>query len=515
MAGKRKRKTKQRAIGATNLTKQVDQPFASGHSRRRQTQRQCRPSKNAANSQANDATSESTIRPSSTLTLGDHFHSLPMELRLHIFSFLVVQPVKWNLQHKESCAYTKSSAADIVPRIIGYDPSQYHWYRKVTSTDTCVRCMEGQIHRQFPPWRREISSLVVWKNPWRSDWAPKIRNEFVCSDCWDANLRTDSHPHVMEAFRAGVMKCLCARREHLQVRLVCKRWSEEAGRVFYSKNTFAFENTRTFVAFANNLNSHWRALISKISIMAYHSEPQRDSRSTEAQLNRLLGAPEHHKTISALWGPLRSFSALSSLQLDATFLARVDCIQSMLRLGLRNLRQVRFNIRNRPGVYVQVKSGGSKYIYPEYVQSRVLVGGLAEVVSRAIKGQRSAWLKRKECIVEAAVRERELLAGLLSTGPQTLPPDVFSLRRRKRWSDRLDDGTVMVYYDEEIEEWKRLWDKFGGAKMPLHAYLPTAHHPPEVRWKPKKMDREIPIVKTVEISHEGDGLSELMTIHVE
>lgn len=499
MAGKKKRKTKQRAIGATNLTKKANGPTTFNHVVATNAQQRFDIARGVANAHAKH-TNRGLLTLPLEPTLADRFHALPTELRLHIFSFLMVQPVKWNLEHSTDCCLRDSVDSVVLPRIREFDWVAYRYRGYLTSQDTCVRCLTGHHHQRVPLWNREDPSLLVWQNPWRSEWAPEILNEFVCSDCWDMDLRPDEHPHAMKAFRAGVMKCLCARRKHLQVRLVCKRWSEEAGRVFYTNNTFAFENTRIFVSFATNLPQHWRALVSKLSIMAYDTDSGSHAGTTEAHLNRMLSAPEHHNTLAALWHPLRSFPALSSLQLDATFLTRIDCIQSMLRLGLRDLRKVRFTIRNRRGFCVQY-NGGSRFIYPEFVQARVLVGGLAEVVSKAIKGQRSAWLKRKENIVTAAARERELLAGLLHPRPQDLPAEQFRLRRHKHWSDRLADGTVMVYYDEDIGEWDRLWDKFGSAKMPLHAYLPTVHIARD-RKKPKKVE-EVPVVAT-RVSHAMD-----------
>ena len=320
--------------------------------------------------------------PTSRPPLGDRFHALPAELRAHIFSLLLVRPVKWQLTHHLHCPLL---------------PSTNHSTPRKDAKDTCVRCVGGHDHQRIPLWRSRQSQDLgfrTWRHPWRSEWAEEVGNEFMCSDCWDAEFRPRPHPAEEKIKRH--LRCLCARRRDLGVLMVCKQWHAEAGAVFYAQNTFAFEDATTFISFVSNLPSRWRERISRVSMMAYHPSDAAESRSQEERESGWEGTNK----LRPIWHWLRQLPSLSYLELDAHFLTRVSTVQAMLRLGLRNVHRVCFTVHN---AWIP----RSAYVWPEYHEAKLLVGGLAEEVARAIKGQRRAWLKRPGAIERAAEVEKE------------------------------------------------------------------------------------------------------------
>lgn len=158
--------------------------------------------------------SSQEISSVSTTTLGTRFASLPAELRAEIFAWLLVRPVKWSAEHEADCPLrnpeeTSSPFEDIRPRM---NPSR----------ETCPLAYCG-----IPASRWRSRGQTIYKDPWRSEWAPVITSEFLCSVCWDARFR--SHP----APRIDSLPCLCARkrRDGLAALLVCKKWYEEGARV--------------------------------------------------------------------------------------------------------------------------------------------------------------------------------------------------------------------------------------------------------------------------------------------
>ena len=226
--------------------------------------------------------------------------------------------------------------------------------------------------------------------------------------------------------------------------MVCRRWYEEAGRIFYSRNTFAFEDGATFTCFISNLDNRWRSMITRVSIMAFHPE---DVSSSSSEEERESGWESTSK-LRPVWSLLRQLPALSYLELDTHFLNRASTVKAMLRLGLRNVRRVCFTLHNR----WNVTTCGSEWIWPEYHNARLLVGGFAEEVARAIKGQRRPWLKKAGAVARAAQRIEELEDRIINL---------------KTKSDEVGCGNV--YYCTDLEEWNRLWGEVGYH----HVYLPS------------------------------------------
>ena len=185
-------------------------------------------------------------------TLAERFHALPSEIRNHIFAILLVRPARWDIAHDPDCDFRNRADSSIV--IVTLPEPDWNEY-------TCVRCCT---------WHDENKRFkkIGWEHPWRSKYAPTPANRLMCSDCWDEHFRprpcppcpprpfrSRTHSNGLPAVEG--IPCLCARRTDLDVLLVCWRWYMEAGHVFYTRNTFAFEDVSSFVQFAQNLWRDW------------------------------------------------------------------------------------------------------------------------------------------------------------------------------------------------------------------------------------------------------------------
>ncbi|KAI1124304.1 hypothetical protein F5Y10DRAFT_269221 [Nemania abortiva] len=250
--------------------------------------------------------------------LGTRFAGLPTELRAEVFAWLLVRPVKWSATHMADCPLrspelTATPFEDIRPRMI---PSR-------------VTCAAAD-----PPMRRwRHRARPIFRDPWRSEWAPPITNEFLCSSCWDARFRSHQRPRI------DSLPCLCARRRRadgLGALLVCKAWYEEGARVLYTCNTFAFASPRECVEFFNALDPCWSTLISKVSLLAL--TPVRECPGFAAGE---LGGVNSQELLDACI-IFKTPPALSELELDILFLTRSDCVRIFRGPTFGNVRKVNF-----------------------------------------------------------------------------------------------------------------------------------------------------------------------------
>ncbi|CAK4032588.1 Hypothetical predicted protein [Lecanosticta acicola] len=305
-------------------------------------------------------------------TLADRLHALPPELRAQIFSKALVQPCKWEIEHQDDCPL-RNSSVNLTPY-------------------TCNRYCGGGA-RHFAHWRRITRAGVpATVSPWSSKWAPGHTNPYLCSDCSE-RFRARPFP------KASSLPCLCARRDGLEILLVCKQWYAEAGRVFYTANIFAFENASTFAAFVRTLNPKWRGVVSKVSIMALSFEMRPDEVLARTDVGH-AGYLRQRQTGPSMWSLLRDLPSLSYLELDHIFLSNAKVVRNMTKLGLRNLRCLRFSRRLQD--WDPQWTSGTPTVWPHVAGRTLVSGGFVEEVARTIKGQRQRRLKRG---LEGAVRE--------------------------------------------------------------------------------------------------------------
>ena len=222
----------------------------------------------------------------------------------------------------------------------------------------------------------------------------------MCPDCWDERWREDVEGVPWPKESGARLKCLCARREGLQVLLVCRQWYVEAGHIFYTRNTFAFESAGILTDFVHNLRPYRRLLLTKVSLMAESIDPQSEDATPEEEASGF----ESSKKLAKAWSALRTLPALTYLELDALFLTRAKTVRGMLHLGRLNVRSVCFTARNP----APPNPGGSTSIYPAFQQPILVVGCLAEEVARKIKGEACPWFGRLAPIgaIEEATAEK-------------------------------------------------------------------------------------------------------------
>ena len=171
--------------------------------------------------------------------------------------------------------------------------------------------------------------------------------------------------------------------------------------MFYARNTYASEDGATLVDLIGSLDARWRYTLTRVSLTA---KLVSISSAIPSEQDRQSGF-ESGKKLAAVWSTLRQLPSLSYLELDALFLTRADTVQSLLRLGLRNLRRVNSTLRNNPPQPLEV---GCQHVFHRFAAPSLLVGGFAEEVARAIKGQRRGWLRRAGAVEEMVEREREV-----------------------------------------------------------------------------------------------------------
>lgn len=388
--------------------------------------------------------SESNPRPTET-TLADRFHALPPELRAYVFSFLLVRPGKWDMEHELDCPLYDNPRLDIVPR-----------------DTSCVRCSRWYTESG---WRQATAD---WSgasfSPWRSKYAPTIRNDYICSICWDVDFREKVTGYPFPAM-SDSMPCLCGRRRDLDLLLVCRRWYHEARRVLWTQNSFAFEDCKTFVDFTRCCEG--RNLVSKISILELDRRQKLDR-------NLDFRWPDwaYHKKRRALISALRRLPSLSHLELDATLLHDVRDVKAMLRLGLRNLRSVRFWYHSAPEVEQNqaLAVHDDHFVYSSLRKAKVLLrGGLAEEVARAIKCEHRVWTRHHE--FEDPTDRRSKLRGPQKPRRSLLQKAVDrQLTIEEDWKGG-DIPEQRIANCDDIESWSTLWWKTEGKLHWSQSYL--------------------------------------------
>ncbi|EME38684.1 hypothetical protein DOTSEDRAFT_75436 [Dothistroma septosporum NZE10] len=335
-----------------------------------------RPLKGVQRARAKHANDNVIHQTNAEPSLADRFNALPAELRAEVFSQLIVRPVKWDVEHQHDCQ-RRNSDYDLTPV-------------------TCdIGCAYGAY---WSSWRQRLNEGIRPRvSPWRSKWAPEQGNAYLCTDCYyEKALRGGPHP------RPSSLLCLCARRQHLEVFLVCKKWYEEAAVVFYTRNIFAFEDGFALASFVAYMNPRWRQIISHVSIMVVSFDIWPDEAVTWVRDRDGTSDDEHRLRLNSvsIWSRLRELPALTYLELDHCFLTRMRTVKRMQRLGLNNVKQVRFTQPVPPDEHPEWMKG-TPTVWPSYAGRTLLLEGFAEGMARTIKGQRQKRLKGNSNIEQA------------------------------------------------------------------------------------------------------------------
>ncbi|KAK0959151.1 hypothetical protein LTR91_021001 [Friedmanniomyces endolithicus] len=367
-----------------------------------------------------------------SLSLADRFHALPSELRTHIFSFLLVRPAKWDVLHGPSCELPMSDFGIMLHPRYGGTPFN------------CQSCNPAQAfdHR----WTFKGSwETLAFVSPWRSKYAPPQLNPYICTDCYDEKWRTCPQPRSLP--------CLCARRSDLDVLLVCRKWHEEAGEVFYRANTFCFEDTDALAGFVAKTRPKWCRAVTRVSLMAWSNGPDLSDRDDYDWEGVETLEP---RTMSLLRQALPN---LAYIELDARCLANVKYVRTLLRVGLMQRRVVvHFALPARKRRAIFGPEGDAEYPWPRLANRLLLRGGFPEEVARAMKGERRAWMKAGgkkagRSAVDAACEDfRAVLAAV--EGER-----VGGEGGRKGWWDCCD-----------VKLWEEWWHRIGLQ----HAWLPIS-----------------------------------------
>ncbi len=306
------------------------------------------------------SSSSSSSPDASSPMLNDRFNALPYELRAEVFAQLLVtpQPNKWDAIHRSDCAIPGA-------------PNPFMSLRPSLNqlTHTCAS--------HFGPatsWRHR--DKPVWVDPWRSAWAPPQLNPYLCTTCYDARWRPRPFPSG-----CGSSPCLCARRANLQVLLVCRRWYEEAGRVFYARNWFAFGRPAECVEFLETLNPRWKAIVSKVSLLALTPSEfipiSADEGLDEVEL--LVGGKAG---LRRAWAELASLPGLSWLEIDAIYLTSPQCVKVFEGSSMKDLRRLDFVQASR----TKDSDCARRFVWPFLANRTAVKSDLVIDVARGIKG---------------------------------------------------------------------------------------------------------------------------------
>lgn len=292
--------------------------------------------------------------------LGSRFHALPSELRAHIFSILLVRPVKWEMRHSPSCELAERNTQSGYTR-----PSHLGLHQLEKNPYVCANC-GPDTHEKT--WRHAVTrGFEVYVSPWRSKWTPEQRNPYLCTNCYDERWRSRPYPEPTN------LPCLCARRSNLEIRLVGRQWKNEASTISFSSNVFAFDDCNSMRDFFHAMPEQWKLLINKIGLLLPYWQSTNDAESFDRMVNSLSFLHD------LMW--------IRQLELDAKLLNDERTILALLKCHISSLRKVYFVVQRPLEKLIRRGMTSPKYIWGEFGDRVLLVGGFAEEVARSIKGQ--------------------------------------------------------------------------------------------------------------------------------
>lgn len=307
----------------------------------------------------------------------------------------------------------------------------------------------------------------------------------MCTDCWDETFRADITGHNFPLLDRD-MPCLCARRTDLDVLLVCRQWYEEASRVLWTSNTFAFGNCKLLTSFAVTCSAADR--VTRISLLnrgQHHGQ----------FLHLPFEWPDwaYHKQRKAAITALRKFLALTHLELDSCFLRDVRDVQALLRVGMKSLRRVRFvyhEVAKPADPSVATPRKDNRRIHPTLNTVTLPRGGLAEEVARAMKGQHRAWTKHRVPTKDQPKSK---------TARKRQKPGTSLLQTAVKRHIAIEDGIKykqipvpphLIINCDDDELWAQLWWKTSGRLHWSQSFLPLDSEQYEPQGWSKGMKRE-------------------------
>lgn len=309
--------------------------------------------------------------------LGIRSHALPPELRAHVFSFLLVRPVKWDLLHLETCERSSSKTTS------DYTRPSHHSLVDPDNSYICASCGPDTHERN---WRHAFErGFKVYISPWRSKWAPAQDNPYICTNCYNDRWRERPFPEPTN------LPCLCARRKNLETRLVCRQWNKEASSVLFSGNTFAFDDCVSMEHFFSALSRRWKTLITKVSLLL-----------------PLWRNDDSIDLLACSLCVLDKLNWLQYLELDAKLLNNETTVSALLSCSIPSLHKVRF-VAQRP--YKDVlwrKLNPPTYIWGELGDMMLFTGGLPGYIARSIKAHSITALPTQITTRENIQRQKQL-----------------------------------------------------------------------------------------------------------
>ncbi|KAI9923728.1 hypothetical protein ASPWEDRAFT_176766 [Aspergillus wentii DTO 134E9] len=230
------------------------------------------------------------------------FFSLPSEIRNHVYRMLLVQPCKFDMRH--NLGYCQ--------KFTFHHPGPALTYESTKGT-TCAEC---EVNNWLYPTGIYPKPFV---SPARSKWAPPMKNEFFCDNCYWHKIRSKEEKPGPSLY---TLPCLCTRRS-LDIMVVNKRFYDETAWLFWSENHFAFENYQLLQGFLSGIRPEVRSWIRYITLVTDNADKD--------------GELISWRPLRPCWELLQQCDGLTALNLDAVVLANIHAIMSVLHLKAKKV----------------------------------------------------------------------------------------------------------------------------------------------------------------------------------
>lgn len=286
------------------------------------------------------------------------FFSLPPEVRTQIYRLLLVQPCKFNMYHSNPCKKP----------YMYYDASSPDW----TSTEflhTCVRC-------------GAVTPTVNDAPPKPSKWAQPPLNPFLCIYChWDRVGREGDNmsPPIKK------QRCLCSRRENLEILCTNRQIHDEAAYVFWTENWFGFEHHGFLIGLLSVVRPHIRSWIRRITFLP---EPE--------YLDGWM-------SLNDTWKYLRLCTGLQVLELDGSLLSSRHFVLAIRTVHVNGKMSFVREVPYSQWVHAQ-RGYPNNYIWPAQALRRKSRMPLADILADSLTGEPFE-TEQLECIFDECWEE--------------------------------------------------------------------------------------------------------------